>query len=82
MMPNSPMGMIGQPQQMLAQGVSGGGPAGAGPTIPQQMMPPPGPGIGMGGIGMQQLMQDPRALAYINALRGGPGGLTGALPGG
>ncbi len=75
MMPPSPMGMIGQPQQLLAQGVGGPG-GGAGPTIPPQMMPPAGPGIGMGG-GLQALMSDPRALAYINALRSGGGAMPG-----
>lgn len=75
-----PMGQIGMPQQMLAQGVGAPG-GGAGPTIPPQMMPPPGPGIGMGG-GMQGLAQDPRIMAYIQALRQGGGGLSGAMPGG
>ncbi len=78
MMPGVPMGMIQQPQQMLAQGVGGGGPAGAGPTIPAQMMPPPGPGIGMGG--MSQLMGDPRIAAYIQALRSG-GGMPSGIGG-
>ena len=74
MMQGSPMSMIGQPQQILSQGVGAPG-GGAGPTIPPQMMPPPGPGIGMGG-GLQGLMNNPRISAYIQALRGG-GGMPG-----
>ncbi len=68
-------GMIGQPQQLLAQGVGGPG-GGPGPTISPQMMAPPGPG--MGGGGLEAMMQDPRIMQYIQSLRNG-GGMTGAM---
>lgn len=72
-----PMDQIQMPQGMLANGV-GGPPTGVAPQIPPQMMPPqqaPMP-PGAGGMGIQQAMQDPRIMAYIQALRnGGMGGM-------
>lgn len=71
-----PMDMIGQPQQMLGQGIGAPG-GGAGPTMPPQMMPQQQPpGMGLGGMSAQAAMQDPRIMAYIRALTMG-GGMPG-----
>lgn len=67
------MTTIGMPQQLLTQGVGGPG-GGPGPTMPQAMMPQGMPGLPAGGIDPQRIM------AYIQALRGGVGGMPGGAP--
>lgn len=72
---NGPMVDPRMAGQMMQGGV--GGPSGGmgGPQIPQQMMPQQMPPAMQGGVpgNMQQAMQDPRVMAYLNALRGGMG---------